>query len=663
MFVMGRDNKELLGFRGRGKSLLAGIFLSFFASVLTACSGMSGGSVSGRAPYVYSGVTSVTPNADGTYIVEWEKLSKPGAVYELYRKDGTDADPTAASQIFDFSRQPFLRTGDTAYTIENVLQKHNACFLVRLVFENYKDTNTKEICTNHTRLRFPGCVSAAASGSSSVQLTVAYPTGASAMRIYRNETLVGTLNAPTTTFSDAGLNEDTTYSYRCEAVVGEAFLAGTQQLTATTANVNAPVFDGLKTVAESAARQVKLTWSAVGAGAPAKEFRVYMKPGLAAPAITPENLVSTLSVSTTETTVSNLGDELQYTFVVLACTSSNLCSGASTPKTSAKLSNQGAPTSLGATAAAMVNGEVQLTVPWSHSHGAVASRLIYMRSGPTGGTNVLNYTLLREDAVSEANSYSPPTTLSVAGLPENTTYHFIVRDKDASGNVSSNTNVATVATGDLTPPIFAGITSLNWGSAGQEDTTLVAQFTAVAPESTNAAGPSYYLIYRTSNGTDPCATGLSPVDTLMAASYRADQNVSYTLTGLAPRTTYKVCVKARDAASNISATSASLIKTTKDITAPTFGGIQTISYNTATSTLSLAWNAAYSTPDDVDSYVVTIWKNNATPTNPVTITKTKTYTKDGLGIASGIALTNADFVMSSNDTIYAYVNACDNAGA
>ncbi len=604
----------------------------------------------------FSGIYDATSVISGQVTVSWAKSVNPNvAGYNVYQ--GANFRVVAA----------VAQSSTNSFVVMGLSPGQSLQFGVRAYDKNGREDNntiTKSVTVSSATVAagdFLGCVSASALDTSNVLLTVAFPPNASSMTVLRDGVAITSLVAGVSTqYLDSGLAEGKTYRYTCHAMVNGVTYLGTRSIDAATLNVNPPSFSGIASLTAVGARSLRVGWGA-SSGVSAFSYKVWVQLGAVSSTNFDFTQTPTVTVSSgvLETIITGLGDELTYTVAIRACSAAGICD-TNRVVLSKTLSDGGAPTSLGATAALMANGTAQITAPWDSSKGAVAYRRIYIRSGTVGGTNINDYTLLREELVSDQTN--PATTLTVtqtasgAALAENTTYHFIVRDKDPSGNVSENTSSVSVATGDLTAPLFSGITSLNNGASGADDTTLVAQFTAVAAESVVSSGPSYYLVYKTSDGSDPCSSSVSALAQIAASAYTLGDTVSYTVTGLSPRTNYKVCVKARDSSSNISTTTSSLAKTTRDITPPTFNGVQTISYSTTTSALSLTWNAATSATGDVGSYVITLWKNSVTPANTTTLTKSVSFS----GIASGISITTG-FVMSSLDTVYAVVNACDNA--
>ena len=556
-----------------------------------------------------------------------------------------------------------------------------------------EDDNTKTISVVISDAQvlqgsFAGCASASTLDTKRISVGVTFPERASAMRIYRDGLLAGTLNAGTTQLIDQGLSEGTTYTYSCEAVIDGLPTAGTSKLAASTSNINPPNFAGLKAVTRVSNGTVKLSWDALGDGPKAKNFKVYKVPGTTAPTLSSTTLVATVSGDLKETTVTGLGDELRYSFVVTACSVSDICAGQTVAVASSTLQDEGFPKTPGATAARMQAGKAIITAPWNDSMGAVAKRKIYQKNpsclaaAPACMTiNNFKFEFKREEVV--ADLYNVPTELEVSGLTGATTYSFVVWDEDPSGNINSdNAAMVSVNSGDITAPSFSGIGQLLAGSL--PETQLQAVFTAITPEGAGAGqsvdGASSYLIFATDAApaetpADACssATPTQQISALVNASNvprAAGDSISVTLTGLTPRRKYNVCVKARDSATNLSATTTSLTAVTGDRTAPVFGGVQTLSYNTGTARLQLNWNRATSPTSDVREYRITVWRcpaaltlasGGCAATSGADVLNTTRA--DNSTNATGVSLANTELnpILASNDRVSVRVEACDTA--
>ncbi|MFI9100472.1 PQQ-dependent sugar dehydrogenase [Streptomyces fildesensis] len=170
------------------------------------------------------------------------------------------------------------------------------------------------------------------------------------------------------------------------------------------------------------------------------------------------------------------------------------------------------------------------TTPGSlHSTGSTPTSAALAWNASTDDTGVTAYDIYN-DGNKIAEAAGTATTKNVTGLTPNTAYRFTVFARDAAGNVSPASNLATVTTppsSDTQPPTAPGglaVTGTTSGSASLKWTAA-----------TDDTGVTGYDVY---NGTDvilPDVTGTTA-----------------TVTGLAADTSYTFTVKAKDAAGNVS---------------------------------------------------------------------------------------------------------------
>lgn len=136
------------------------------------------------------------------------------------------------------------------------------------------------------------------------------------------------------------------------------------------------------------------------------------------------------------------------------------------------------------------------------------------------------------------------TTYSVTGLAASTSYDFSVKAKDAAGNISAASNVATVVT--LSPPT---------------DTTAPTAPTSLVASGTTTTSTNLSWTASTDN------VGVTGYDVYQGATLKATvTGTTYSVTGLTAGTAYTFSVKAKDAAGNIS-TSSNVVNVTTTSTA------------------------------------------------------------------------------------------------
>jgi chitodextrinase len=176
------------------------------------------------------------------------------------------------------------------------------------------------------------------------------------------------------------------------------------------------------------------------------------------------------------------------------------------------------------------------STPTNLAASAVSSTALTLSwTASTDDVGVAGYNVYSGSTLVTTAAASPVT---LSSLTPNTTYSFTLKAKDGAGNLSAATaalNVTTLAL-DTTPP--SAPTSLTASSI--TSSSAVVSWTA----STDNVAVTGYDVY---NGT---------------ALFTSVTTTSATLSGLAPKTSYSITVKARDAAGNASSASAALAVTT-----------------------------------------------------------------------------------------------------
>lgn len=504
---------------------------------------------------------------------------------------------------------------------------------------------------------YQGCVSAVGIGADRIRVDFQWPsTHYSEIKVFRNQKEVFTsYDSTVKTFNDIGLVEGENYTYTCQALEGTVILAGTNSVKASTLNTNPPTFSGITGAVAVYGHSATLTWG-VSTGVPTESYKLYA---------TPSNAVGWGDVpslssppSTLTGTVTGLGDDLQYSFGVRSCGSANC--DANTEQLTLTMPDAGAPLSKGATDVLLNSGKVTITAPWAPTDGGVTKRNVYVREGVLGGTVISDYTLVKTILV--PTSGVVPTLFDLDSVTAPNKYNIIVRDEDSHGNVNQNTNVVSLETVSLTPPVFNSSLTLAVGATGAEETSLTAYFKAIAPYTVGGGIAQTYRVYvREASTLSACSETYYKYSMdaaqfpLLSATVFPLGNAT-TIAGLKPKTIYSVCIKVMDKYKNLSNNEDSVYRQTLDTTAPAFDGIQSLSYNTSTSKVTATWNA--STSSDVFEYRLTAWLTShlTGETHQINLARNPTDSPNSF------AFDNLVIGFASQDVLEITMNACDNAG-
>lgn len=510
---------------------------------------------------------------------------------------------------------------------------------------------------------FPGCISGTPKGSTHIALTYEFPVVADEVKVLRNGKLVYTANQNVVTQADRdsgikakslvfddreGLQEGVSYTYRCEMIRLGTTIVGKNEVRVTTLNSNPPTFAGIVSATSTADGSIAVNWG-VETGVPAQYYAIYASVGpsvdwAADPIVTAEagNLTAV---------VADLGDELPYAIGVRACTAQDICD-TNTRSMNVQIGDRGPPKSVGVTDAVITNGKFKLTVPWKHTDGGVIKRRVYVKVGSGDTSDISKYVVKKTAPVNDI--VAPDQEIIVDNIEENKIYNFVVRDEDPSGQISTNMNVVSRDSGDLSAPAFTGLTSLNLGLDGEKETTLIVGFNAIAAQAIDPTGASHYMVYLKTGGGNACSGGSLHAE-FPSAAYTKGQNYEFKIEKLLPRTMYGVCLKARDQAGNISVTDSFLAKSTIDTTPPVFDGVQTFLYNGSTGKLEVGWNPA--TSSDTLEYKIQLWKNLVALPEEWEI---QNLTKAHPTFREGFTFGEDIFDFGTNDKVFILVNACDN---
>lgn len=334
--------------------------------------------------------------------------------------------------------------------------------------------------------------------------------GAGSYRVYRATTTGGPYTyittVSTTSYTNDGLNNATTYYYVVKAVNGTAVSAYSNQASATTLPLAAP----MNLSATAGSGQVALTWTASPNAISYNIYRAVTNGG-------PYNSFVT-NVAGTSYTNTGLTNGATYYYVVRSVNSGAL--SANSNQATATPTELAIPANLTATP-----GSGQVVLAWNASAGATGYKIY--RSTTNGGPY---------------NSLTDVTTTSYTntGLANGTTYYYVVKAQNAGG-ISANSNQASAMPVDLMAPVNLA------ASAGYGQVALTWDASANATS---------YNIYRSATNGGPY-TYITNVST-----------PSYINASLSNATAYYYVVKAQYA-QGLSAASSQASATTLAIAAPT----------------------------------------------------------------------------------------------
>jgi chitodextrinase len=389
----------------------------------------------------------------------------------------------------------------------------------------------------------PSDVIATATSATSVGLTWGAATddnGVTKYLVYRDGTQVG--SSTSTTYSDTGLTELTSYSYTVYATDGAGNVGpASDPSTATTPDGTPPTAPGSFTAAASPT-QVTLTWT------PATD-----NVGVTGYVLSRNGVQISLPTGLTFTD-SGLAAGISYTYALAATDAAgNLGPAATVTIAVPDVTPPTAPASL--TAVAASSSQVNLT--WAAA---------------TDDVGVTGYMLSRNGVQIKQLT---GLTYSDTGLSLGVSYTYTVAAVDAAGNVGPAVT-ATTTTADLTPP------------------TAPASLTAVV------AAPNAVNLTWTAATDDVGVTGY--VLSRNGVQIKQLAGLTYSDTGLTLGTSYTYAVAAVDAAGNVGP-ARTVTVTVGDTTPPTAPGSLT-AVAASSSQVNLTWTAATDNVG-VTAYVLT----------------------------------------------------------
>ena len=324
----------------------------------------------------------------------------------------------------------------------------------------------------------PSGLSATAASSSRIDLAWTASTDnvqVAGYRIFRNGVQIGTSSS--TSFAATGLAAGTTYNFIVRAYDAAGNVSANSNTASATTLPPPPAGDttapsaptGLAGTAVSTSR-INLTWNAATDNVGVTGYRIF------------RNGTQIGTSSSTSFAATGLATGTTYNFIVRAYDAAGNVSGNSSTATVTTLSPPpadttapSAPTGLAGTAAS-------------------TSRINLTWNAATDNVGVTGYRIFQNGVVIGTTS---STSYAATDLATGTTYNFIVRAYDAAGNVSGNSNTATVTTlspptGDTTRP------SAPTGLAGTAASTSRINLTWDA--ATDNVGVTGYRIFRNGVG-------------------------------------------------------------------------------------------------------------------------------------------------------------------
>jgi len=275
----------------------------------------------------------------------------------------------------------------------------------------------------------------------------------------------------------------------------------------------------------------------------------------------------------------------------------------------------------------LIGGAVNLSwLPATDNSGSV-TYLIYVEDQPG----------LQDFAVPDHATENTSILISTweeGDLENYVAYYFVVRARDAEGNVDANTIELSVTPTDGTPPTFSGIQStVSTGVGGEVN---VSWTTAVDPSM-----PIIYYVYRSK------ISGFAPsTDNLLVTS----ANLYYLDQGLENGVPYYYVVRARDSATipNMDQNVVELGVIPQDLTPPAFDGIDTVQDLGTGGRVNITWNASSDSNLDASipwrvRYDIYVW--NTLPGNLIAGNLARTW-HVATGLTNGL---DCDFIVVAKD--------------
>jgi hypothetical protein len=298
------------------------------------------------------------------------------------------------------------------------------------------------------KITFMGCTGGVPVNATSARVEFDFPEGVEKINVYIDGTLAGSSNNRVfTSYTDRNLTPNTSYTFYCEAQIGEYRKIGPLVRTIVTPALgdDSPVaFPGIDTAVSLSPSSMRVTWTNP-TGLVASKVKIFLSAGSAVDWIAAP--VKEASYSLMQATLTGLGDQVPYSVGIRACNAAGACEE-NVIQRSITLADGGAPQTQGAISATYIpaTSSALVEAPWSPSDGGIAHRHVYVSGGTygngQGGTNIANYAAWSSGfAVSDAAN--PPSQLLVNALGT-ATHYIAIRDEDPAGNFSPINTFAVV---------------------------------------------------------------------------------------------------------------------------------------------------------------------------------------------------------------------------
>ena len=580
-------------------------------------------------PPTFGGLTAATAPSPTTIDLSWSAATDDNTptaliVYDVYR--------ALASGTQDFVAAPQLTTapGATSVTDTTVAPGTTYFYVVRARDEaGNRDANTVERSATTPILdvtppTFAGAASATPAGTSAITLTWVAATddvsaqGAIVYAVYRALNPGGqsfvtptyTTAAGVVSFDATGLSPDTTYYFvvRARDEAGNAD-GNTVEVSATTDPVVPPPPG---TGVDYATQIVPIFNQCTGCHGGTMGFFFEDYPSIESSAIGVQSSVGMEELSRWESDLS---------YLVWKIEGRPGMSGDRMPRGGPYLSpgeiqlmvdwiNQGiletpdvTPPTFGGATAASPAGVGKIRIDWTAATDFAGLTTV----GDPINTPPSKITYNVYEAVGapvvdfSAPKYVAPggsVSFTASGLLADTTYYYVVRAVDVTGNIDGNTvqvNATTSVSSDQTPPVFAGAS----GASPASNTSIRIDWVAATDE-TSAQADIVYDIWQST--TSPIPQFPMPADYVSAPGA-----TSFEATGLGIGQTYYFVVRARDESGNQDSNTVEVSATTyNDTTPPTFAGVDNVVTIDQTNLL-VAWIAATDDQTPVGSIIYNVY--------------------------------------------------------